>query len=406
VSLRILASEVVVVAESGRFSGRVEFGDGLNFIRAENSMGKTTLLMSALYAMGLEGMLGPGTQAPLKPAVQSEIQDEAGVEHPVIESWIMTELGNDRGERLTLRRPISGGDADPRLISAWEGGVLTYPSGAHATQDFFVRVPGAARREAGLHRRLADFIGWDLPEVTAWDGGSSPLYMEILAPMFFVEQTRGWAGIASVMPRYLRVRDPDRRAVEFLVDLSGLTRAREREAITAELAELKADWRAAVEAFTTRVSEVGGRHENLPKDPPSDWPPIPPVVVRAMLDEQWVAVEEVLTMLRSQLEEASQELPLVHQVADETSRQLRAADDRLRQLSAQQAAANRDVAEQRGELEAVDVRVRAIDEDRQRYADAIRLATAPYTSSPSQTRAARLATSTCRTRSSATRPGQ
>lgn len=202
-------------------------------------------------------MLGPGAQAPLKPAVQTEIQDEAGVEHPVIESWVMTEIENGRAERLTLRRPVVGGDADARLVSAWEGGALTDPTGAHPTRDLFVRIEGAARREAGLHRRLADFIGWDLPDVTRWDGTSAPLYMEILAPMIFVEQTRGWAGIASVMPRYLRVRDPDRRAVEFLTGLSGLTRAREREAVAAALAELKADWRAAVEAFSTPVSEIG-----------------------------------------------------------------------------------------------------------------------------------------------------
>lgn len=373
-SLRVRASEVVVVAEPGRFTGRADFADGLNFIRAENSMGKTTLLMSALYAMGLEGMLGPGTQTPLKPAVQTEIQDESGVEHPVIESWVMTELENHHGERLTLRRSLAGGDADTRLVAAWEGAALTDPSGAHARDDFFVRMEGAARREAGLHRRLAQFIGWDLPEVTRWDGSSAPLYMEILAPMIFVEQTRGWSGIAAVMPRYLQVRDPDRRAIEFLAGLSGLTRAQQREAVSAALAELKADWRASVEAFSTRVTEIGGRYEGLPKDPPADWPPTPPVVVRVLLDDEWIPVERALSTLREQLEATSHELPRVEQVADETADQLRDGEQRLARLAGQLAAASRDVAEQRGELEALETRIQAIEEDRQRYADAIRLA--------------------------------
>lgn len=371
--LRVLASEVVVVAEPGRFSGRAEFEDGLNFIRAENSMGKTTLLMGALYAMGLEGMLGPGAQAPLKPAVQTEIQDETGAEHPVVESWVMTELANDRGERLTLRRSIAGGAADPRLVNVWEGAAITDPQTARAAHDFFVRIEGAAVREAGLHRRLAQFVGWDLPEVTTWDGKSVPLYMEIIAPMLFVEQTRGWAGIAAVMPRYLRVRDPERRAIEFLAGLSGLTRARERNVIAAEIAELKAEWRAAVGAFTAQLSEIGGRHENLPKDPPADWPLTPPVVVRVLNADEWVTLDRALEVLRAELADASQELPLVEQVADETSRQLRVAEERLARLAGQLAAANRDVADQRGELEALDVRIRAIEEDRQRYADAIRL---------------------------------
>jgi hypothetical protein len=373
-SLRIRASEVVVVAEPGRFTGRVDLTDGVNFIRAENSMGKTTVLMSALYALGLEGMLGPGTQAPLKPVVQTEIQDESGVEHPVIESWVMTEFENGEGERLTLRRPIAGGDADTRLVMAWNGGALTDPGSAHPRNDYFVRMEGAARREAGLHHRLANFIDWDLPDVARWDGSSVPLYMEILAPMFFVEQTRGWSGIASVMPRYLRVRDPDRRAVEFLMGLSGLTRAQERETVSAALADLRADWRANVEAFSTRVEEVAGRHEGLPKDPPADWPPRPPVVVRVLLDDEWVALNDALSRLRAQLEVASQELPIVEQVANQTAQELHSAEQRLARLAAQLAAASRDLAEQRAEFEALSTRIRAIEEDRQRYADAIRLA--------------------------------
>jgi hypothetical protein len=371
-TLRLVASEVVVVAEPGRFSGRADFDGGLNFIRAENNMGKTTLLMSALYAMGLEGMLGPGDQAPLKPAVQSEIQDESGVEHQVIESWVMTELENGQGERLTLRRQIVGG-ADPRLINSWEGAALTDPSGGYTMRDFFVRMGGAARREAGLHHRLAAFVGWDLPEVATWDGGTVPLYMEILAPFVFVEQTRGWSGIGAVMPRYLRVRDPERRAIEFLGGLSGLTRARDRDVIVSALGEIKADWRAAVEGFATRVAEIGGTYEGLPKDPPADWPPSPPVTVRVLMDDQWTPLDRAAENLRAQLEEASRELPLVEQVADKTAEELRLAEERLSRLSAQLAAANRDVAEQRGECEALNERIRAIEEDRERYQDAIRL---------------------------------
>ncbi len=370
--LRLVASEVVVVAEPGRFSGRADFEEDLNFIRAENNMGKTTLLMSALYAMGLEGMLGPGAQAPLKPAVQSEIQDESGVEHPVIESWVMTELENGRGERLTLRRQIVGG-ADPHLVNSWEGPALTDPSGGYTMRDFFVRMGGAARREAGLHHRLAAFIGWELPEVATWDGGTVPLYMEILAPFVFVEQTRGWSGIGAVMPRYLRIRDPERRAVEFLGGLSALTRASDRDVIISQLAEVKADWRAAVEGFAARVAEIGGTFEGLSKEAAADWPPSPPVTVRVLMDDQWTPLDRAVENFRAQLEEASRELPLVEQVADKTAEELRGAEDRMGHLAAQLAAANRDVAEQRGEFEALAERIRAVEEDRERYQDAIRL---------------------------------
>jgi hypothetical protein len=233
---------------------------------------------------------------------------------------------------------------------------------------------GAAKREAGLHHRLARFIGWDLPEVVAWDGSAVPLYMEVLAPMLFVEQTRGWSGLAAVMPRYLRIRDPERRAIEFLMGLSGLTRARELEAVNAELAELKANWRAAVEAFGVRVSQVGGLVQGLPQDPPADWPLSPPVVVRILHDDSWVSADDVASALRKELAAATDELPLVKQFAGQATEQLRVEEERLGRLAAQMASASRDVAEQRGELEALDVRIRAVEEDRARYQDAIRLA--------------------------------
>jgi hypothetical protein len=224
-SLRVRATRISAITEQGRFGYEGVFGDGLSFIRAENNMGKTTTLMAILYALGWEGMLGPGREVPLTPAVTSEIADSSGQRLPVLESSVMVELEGAGGDTLTLRRPIVSDSERRELVHSWDGPALTVPSGDYESRDYYVRLPGAAQREAGLHHRLAQFVGWELPEVTTWDGGSVPLYTEILAPFLFVEQTRGWAWIASVMPRYLRVRDPERRAIEFLLSLESLTRA-------------------------------------------------------------------------------------------------------------------------------------------------------------------------------------
>ncbi len=91
------------------------------------------------------------------------------------------------------------------------------------------------------------------------------------------------------------------------------------------------------------------------------------------MDDHCIPLDRAVENLRAQLEDASRDLPLVEQVADKTADELRRAEDRMGRLAAQLAAANRDLAEQRGEFEALNERIRAIEEDRERYQDAIRL---------------------------------
>src|SRR5258707_12147082 len=80
--LRIRASETRVTSAERRLTRTLRFSEGLNLVRAENNMGKTTVLMTILYALGWEGMLGPGRTVPFTPAVTSEIADG---EHPKAE---------------------------------------------------------------------------------------------------------------------------------------------------------------------------------------------------------------------------------------------------------------------------------------------------------------------------------
>jgi len=83
-----------------------------------------------------------------------------------------------------------------------DGPILSEPVNGLRQSTYFVRRPGSAQREAGFHHWLAEFVGWQLPEVARYDGGTSPLYLETIFPLFFVEQKRGWAGYR---PRPLRI---------------------------------------------------------------------------------------------------------------------------------------------------------------------------------------------------------
>ena len=372
-TLRVYASRLSVSTENGLFTHEATFSDGLNFLRAENNMGKTTVLMSLLYALGWEGMLGPSREAPFTAALTREIAQADGVRTAVLESSAAVELGGSDGRRLTLQRPIVSQSEKAELVHSWDGPALTNPRGSYEMRDYYVRLRDAARREAGLHYQLAQFIGWQLPDVTSWDGASVKLYSEILAPFLFVEQTRGWAWIAAVMPRYLRVRDPERRATEFLLSLDSLTRAGERDAVVAQRDALRAEWREAVSAFRARVEEAGGLLKNVPPEPTGDWPPAVAPAVHVLHGDEWRSMSEVLESMRDELVELSQEIPRVEDVAEQITSDLRTAEERAAALNARIAAAARDVREQHGERSALDERLTALREDRARYDDAIRL---------------------------------
>lgn len=108
----------------------------------------------------------------------------------VIESYVAVEIVNARGEHMTVRRGVVSQN-DRKLVSVVEGPELSEGPGDYARRDYFVLDAGAAQREAGFHRRLAQFIGWDLPVVKRYDGSDCMLYVETIFPLFFVEQKVG-----------------------------------------------------------------------------------------------------------------------------------------------------------------------------------------------------------------------
>ncbi len=371
-SLRVRVSRTTVVSEAKRFQGSFGFGDGLNLLRADNNMGKTTTLMSILYSLGWDGMLGPSRKVPFAGAVTTEIAESDG-RLRVLASSALAELEGEGGQQMTVRRSIKSETEKTELVRTWDGAALSEDGGDLETRDFYVRTKGAAQREAGFQHRLAEFVNWEIPQVSNWEGTTVPLYMETIAPFLFVEQTRGWSWIASVMPRYLRVRDPERRATEFLLSLQSLTKARERDSLLAKRDEMRAAWRSKAEEFVVRASEVGARVETLPREATADWPPAVPPTIRLLVGDEWHSIAVVLESLRSELADAAREIPRVEEVADEIGEELKAEEARAAKLAGRLAGAARDVREQRGELAALEERLEALKEDEARYVDAIRL---------------------------------
>ncbi|MFT3864080.1 MAG: hypothetical protein QM729_07400 [Solirubrobacterales bacterium] len=368
-----MSTEISVDTDSERFACRMNFGDGLTLIRAANNMGKTTLLTAILYSLGWEGMLGPSRTPPFKPSATNEIADPKGVRHGVLGSTVNAELEGDLGAAITVERAIKSETQKSELVRTWRGRAMTDPGDTPKAGDYYAREGGAATHEAGYQAFLADFIGWTMPMVSRWQGDPVPLYMEVIAPFLFVEQTRGWSRIAATVPRYLQIRDPERRAVEFLLSLDSLTRSRERDALIGQREEERAGWKAEVGAFSIRAGERGARVSSLPENATPSWPPSVPIAIELLENDQWRTLDSVLSDLRRQAAAATGEVPTAQDAEPQVTEELTTAESNFSELSGLVASANRDAREQSGELEELNVRIQALEEDRTRYTDAIKL---------------------------------
>jgi hypothetical protein len=219
---------------------RSEFVSGLNVIQAPNSWGKSTLVQSLVYGLGLEGAFSTSHLSPLGEAMSSVI-DLNGQREGVVESSVTLTIVNDSGQYLRTRRFAQSLTYETGLIQTWTANSIESLDQAER-RDLFVRQSGGATHELGFHRLLEDFIGLELPKVPGFNGDEIKLYLEVVLPLFYIEQKFGWSGLAPRVPTHYRIRSPYRRAAEYALGLHSLERLKKRDGLTVRLARVRDEW--------------------------------------------------------------------------------------------------------------------------------------------------------------------
>ncbi|MFJ9748067.1 hypothetical protein [Streptomyces chartreusis] len=381
--MRIAAVSVKSLTPEGGVGFFARFGDGLTVVRAKNSSGKTLLLNSIMYALGLEGTLQPGKQGVLTQALTTSVEVN-GVKRPVQQALIDLEITN--GTRsITVRRysvPPAGISSD--LITVWEEALL---SGRHIENPspayYYVGRGGTAQNEGGFHNYLARFLGWTLPLVPTYGGKEVPLYLQVLAALFFVEQKQGWSGIVPRMPTQYQIREPLRRSIEFYLKLDVMERARKRAELQQGLSVLRAEYaelRGALDsaahlanARVTATNEFGTaafyRNPVFGTDTDSiDAGEVISIYHQADWKTLNQGVAHLQETIRSITEEAER-APIVGPDGEALNGELRQARERLREITTELHALD-DAANmldmQRGTLEK---RLRLLKQEQRRYKD-------------------------------------
>ncbi|MYV77969.1 hypothetical protein GT352_29155 [Streptomyces sp. SID1046] len=312
--LRISAVSINSVTPEGTAGFRASFGDGLTVIRAKNSSGKTLLLNSIMYALGLEGTLKPGKQGILTTALTRSVRVN-GAERTVKQSWVDVEISNGH-DFITVRRyPVPPEGIKSDLITVWPSALLSRAEiESTAPRYFYVGRGGTAQNEAGFHNFLARFLGWELPVVPTYSGKDVPLYLQVLAALFFVEQKQGWSGIVPKMPTQYQIREPLRRSIEFYLNLDIMERARRRAELQQGLSVLRSEYsalRGALEsaahvsnARVVATSEFGSAafyRESLFDSVAGEAPA--GKVLTVFHQDQWLSLEGMLADLQAAIQE-------------------------------------------------------------------------------------------------------
>ncbi|MFD9970566.1 hypothetical protein ACFWYA_20835 [Streptomyces sp. NPDC059011] len=304
---RIRAVKLRVNSTAGAAGATVTFKSGLNVLRASNSRGKTQSLQAIVYSLGLESMFGPNSGSSLGSALTTQIaygEPERAV--VVRSSWCAVELENEHGI-ITAQRAVKNSRVQPNLVRVWRGAALTEDATDLRHEEYFVRESGSARNPRGFHRFLAEYLGWQLPAIPKYTGGEALLYPEIIFPFLYADQ-RSWGSAGPRPVTQYQLREPTRRAAEFLLGFAGPETAAQRYRLEDKIKKLRSDWGSKLAAVEATASAAGGRVIGLPELPVgarsrSGSKPTRPTAtaearLQVLVDEAWVSDEELLQSLR------------------------------------------------------------------------------------------------------------
>lgn len=369
-TVQIISAELNVITADGTARYEARFGPGLNVLNAPNSWGKSTLLQSIVYALGLEGSQTASRRSPLGPAMTTVVETQSG-RHAVVESYVTVTLRNNDHHYLRVRRWGLSPDVQRDLLQVWrsssEGGLDTANR-----RDMFVRESGSTTSRVGFHRQLAEFLGWIMPTVPNFSGGETRLYLEVLFPLFYIEQKFGWSGIAPRIPTHYGIRDPLRRGVEFVLGLHTLDRLRQVEALRDEEAALARDWSALVSRAFAAAQVENCRVVNL-SEKPSSVAQRRSASVEANVGGDWLSLENAEGQWRARLNELSGISPRAGDRTAQTRVELAEAERTVQRLGSEARNLYEQLALSRSDQSVITERIFGLEEDKKRLRDVKRI---------------------------------
>ena len=269
--MKIRAVKLNITTARGKFGFKFEFSRALTVIRGSNSSGKSTFYNTLIFGLGMEELIGGKGEKVLPYAVKEYfVQGESRV--TVESSEVLVELENSSGRSVTLRRAIRDTVRQSKLMEIFEGAHLTAGTVLGTPRPTYLFDPGSAQKYEGYFQFLEEFMGYQLPQVPATNGGMAKLYLQTIFAALAVEQKRGWTDYIANIP-FFGIRDARIRVTEFLLGLGVFERQAKRAALDADSVVIDSDWRKAYDTLRQAASTNGIVIEGLSATPVSKFDP-------------------------------------------------------------------------------------------------------------------------------------
>jgi hypothetical protein len=213
--------EVRGESDSGPFLGILNLYPGLQVITAPNSYGKSLAVTSVAWCLGLEPIFGlQNNDAACFPvAAREEIELEGHPAARVLSSECSITLLHQDGREVKLSRDIRG---DCSIVRVVERSI----DGNVRRSKLMARLAVMQDEHGGLQRFLFEWLGWPREMVMTLKGTAVDVYLENLAPLFYINQNEGWTDLqAQQVGRYLQQQIGE-VAVEYLLGAIDAVQAR------------------------------------------------------------------------------------------------------------------------------------------------------------------------------------
>lgn len=277
--MKIRAVKLRITTTRGEFGFKFEFSRGLTVIRGSNSSGKSTFYNTLIYGLGMEELIGGKGEKVLPYAVKEYfVQGDSRV--AVESSEVLIELENAAGRSVTLRRAIRDSVRQSKLVEVFEGAHLTVGIELGTPRPTYLFDPGSAQKQEGYFQFLEGFMGYQLPQVPATNGGMAKLYLQTIFAALAVEQKRGWTDYIANIP-FFGIRDARVRVTEFLLGLGVFERQAKRAALDADSMAIDSDWRKAYDTLRQAAVANGIVIEGLSASPVSRFDPTSVLLVKS-----------------------------------------------------------------------------------------------------------------------------
>ena len=245
------------VREFGRM---LSFKEGLNLVVGDNTSGKTTIVRSLFYCLGMEELIdGKAGDRSLDKSVKEKFRFAAPEQEEkdwyINSSYVVVQLSNHKGEVLTIKRSIKSDVHRENILSVWK--VPYSPAMKMAdSKEYYIhsREDHNPDYGTGFYALLSDF--GDIPIVNVkgrnTDSGTK-LYLQTIFGLTYIEQTRGWSDFFANI-RSFNIVSPKQRIIEYAMNYAMDEDMATANALKEKKRRYEEEWRSQVEAFNNYLS--------------------------------------------------------------------------------------------------------------------------------------------------------